>query len=221
MTPGGPTMMVRSGSRTKSHPGCYPRMLSRPRNPGIWPPNCSRRLGSGTSESFFLAIPWGARARARILSTFFFPHSLVTGGQVSRVDPEAMGLNPAWRKSLVYTILGTNWQDGANLTEIDAARQLLIKDMKILEGIAPESGAYLNEVRQFPSPIHNTRADLCSFCCGRVQGSGYEFNWKKSFFGVHYDKLRDIKQKYDPNSMFIVHEGIGSDEWDKDLVCSV
>ena len=39
------------------------------------------------------------------------------------------------------------WQEGSNLTEIEAARQLFIQDMKILEGIAPESGAYSNEVR--------------------------------------------------------------------------
>ena len=60
-----------------------------------------------------------------------------------------MGLNPAWRNSLVYSLirLRTGWQDGATLAEIDVARQFLIQDMKILEGIAPESGAYLNEVR--------------------------------------------------------------------------
>ena len=58
-----------------------------------------------------------------------------------------MGLNPAWRNSLAYSLLRTGWQDGATLAEIDVARQLLIQNMKILEGIAPESGAYLNEVR--------------------------------------------------------------------------
>ena len=71
----------------------------------------------------------------------------MTGGQVSRVDPESTGLNPVWRDSLVFTALGTGWKDGANSTEIEAVRQVLIRDMKILEGIAPESGAYLNEVR--------------------------------------------------------------------------
>ena len=76
----------------------------------------------------------------------YFP-SLVTGGQVSRVGPESTGLNPAWRNSLVYTTLGTSWQDGASLTEINIARQLLIQNMKVLEGISPESGAYFNEVR--------------------------------------------------------------------------
>jgi len=58
-----------------------------------------------------------------------------------------MGLNPAWRNSLAFAFITTSWRDGADLTEIEAARQVLIQDMKILEGIAPESGAYFNEVR--------------------------------------------------------------------------
>ena len=50
---------------------------------------------------------------------------------------------------MAYVTLGTAWEDGATLAEIEAARQLLAQDMKILEGIAPESGAYFNEV-SFP-----------------------------------------------------------------------
>ena len=64
------------------------------------------------------------------------------------MDPDSTGLNPAWRKSLVFTGVSITWQDGASLTEIQAARQLLIQEMNILKGIAPESGAYLNEVRE-------------------------------------------------------------------------
>ena len=74
------------------------------------------------------------------------PVRLVTGGQVSRVDPDATGLNPAWRNSLVYATIGSGWPEGANLTEINAVRELIIEDMKIIEAIAPESGAYFNEV---------------------------------------------------------------------------
>ena len=139
----------------------------------------------------------------------------MTGGQVSRVDPDSTGLNPAWRKSLVLAALETTWQDGANLTEIQAARQLLVQNMKILEGIAPESGAYLNEVREsYTSHPQSLQPHF-------FQASRYEFDWKKSFFGTHYDKLRAIKQKYDPRSLFLIYEGIGSDEWDADLVCQV
>jgi len=132
-----------------------------------------------------------------LLKTASFEYNVVTGGQVSRVDPESTGLNPVWRNSLIYTVVVATWQEGANETQIDAARQRLIQDMKVIEGIAPDSGAYLNEA------------------------SRYEFDWKKSFFGSHYDQLLSIKQKYDPNSLFLVYEGIGSDGWDADLVCRV
>jgi len=120
---------------------------------------------------------------------------------------------------MVYASVVTAWQDGANFTEIQAARQLLIQDMKIIEAIAPESGAYLNEVREsHASHPHSHQPHFFFFF---PQASRYESDWKKSFFGTHYDKLRAIKQKYDPKSLFLIYEGVGSDEWDADLVCRV
>jgi hypothetical protein len=135
------------------------------------------------------------------------------------VDPESTGLNPVWRNSLVYTILVTTWPEGANETQIDATRQRLIQDMKTLEGIAPDSGAYLNEASPAPTSVRGSF--IFDTSCPRMQASRYEFDWKKSFFGTHYDKLLVIKQKYDPNSLFLVYEGIGSDGWDADLICRV
>jgi len=72
-----------------------------------------------------------------------------------------MGLNPAWRNGLALIYISRTWREGADLTEIEAARQLLIEDMKTLEGIAPESGAYFNEVRvpplfTGPDPVLNS-----------------------------------------------------------------
>ena len=51
---------------------------------------------------------------------------------------------------MVLTILLKTWEEDANSTEIEAIRQVMIQDMKILEDIAPESGAYFNEVRSTP-----------------------------------------------------------------------
>jgi len=98
-----------------------------------------------TTGEHFLLPPYG-------IGILNFANSIVSGGQVSRVNPESTGLNPAWRKSLAYMLFATSWRDGANLTEIAAARQLLVQDMKLLEGIAPESGAYFNEVKKSHAP---------------------------------------------------------------------
>ena len=50
--------------------------------------------------------------------------------------------------------------------------------MNQLRAITPNSGAYQNE------------------------SDYYEPNWPESFFGVNYERLVQIKEKYDPYSMF-------------------
>jgi len=49
-TPYSPPPAIRSGSRARFHPGCYPRISFRPINPEILPRNCSGYLGSDTCE---------------------------------------------------------------------------------------------------------------------------------------------------------------------------
>lgn len=51
------------------------------------------------------------------------------------------------------------------------------------------------------------------------QASQFEIDWRKTFFGDHYDTLKSIKDKYDPLKMFVVTEGVGSEEWNKNLTC--
>ena len=52
-----------------------------------------------------------------------------------------------------------------------------------------------------------------------LKASLYELDFKKSFFGDHYNKLESIKDKYDPSSLFVVASGLGSERWDKELIC--
>jgi len=47
----------------------------------------------------------------------------------------------------------------------------------------------------------------------------FEPDFKSTFFGSHYSKLKLIKKIYDPVDLFVVNEGVGSDEWDKSLNC--
>jgi hypothetical protein len=72
---------------------------------------------------------------------------LEAGGAVNNVDPDAMGVLPAWRNSLAYTVIMMGWADGLSSSGIEALRTSFKVNMKKLEDLAPESGAYLNEVR--------------------------------------------------------------------------
>lgn len=50
-----------------------------------------------------------------------------------------------------------------------------------------------------------------------VSESNY-FNerWREAFWGPHYARLKRIKAKYDPDGLFIVHHGVGSEDWSAD-----
>ncbi|GLB39903.1 putative oxygen-dependent FAD-linked oxidoreductase family protein [Lyophyllum shimeji] len=103
--------------------------------------------------------------------------NFISGGAVSRFDPDSAGLHPAWRKAVAQ------------------ARQRLRSKLDILDRLAPGSATYYNE------------ATL------------YERDFKKSFFGPHYQRLKSIKAKYDPDTLFIVASGVGSEDWDGELNC--
>jgi len=46
-----------------------------------------------------------------------------------------------------------------------------------------------------------------------------EPRFQETFFGPHYKKLSAIKTKYDPDDLFIVTAGVGSERWDVDGLC--
>ncbi|RDB23754.1 hypothetical protein Hypma_009405 [Hypsizygus marmoreus] len=121
--------------------------------------------------------------------------NFVAGGAVAKVDPDSTGLNPAWRKALAHVLFTEEWAEGQPASYIREVRKRLQGRLKILDRVTPESGAYFNEA------------------------FGYEKNPKKTFFGAHYPKLKAIKQKYDRAGLFVVADGVGSDDWDNSLNC--
>ena len=61
-----------------------------------------------------------------------------------------------------------------------------------LRKVAPQAGSYLSE-----SNFFNAR-------------------WQQDYFGSHYARLKAIKKQYDPEGLFIVHHGVGSEDWSAD-----
>jgi len=50
-----------------------------------------------------------------------------------------------------------------------------------------------------------------------VWETGYfEPNWQDSFWGDNYGRLKRVKQKYDPDGLFFLHHGVGSEDWSAD-----
>jgi len=61
-----------------------------------------------------------------------------------------------------------------------------------LRRIAPDAGSYVSESNYF-NPT-----------------------WQDAFWGTNYPRLREVKAKYDPDGLFFVHHGVGSEEWSAD-----
>ena len=64
--------------------------------------------------------------------------------------------------------------------------------MDRLRAVAGETGAYVSESNYF------------------------EKGWQQSYWGSNYPRLAEIKRKYDPDGLFFVHNGVGSEQWSAD-----
>jgi FAD/FMN-containing dehydrogenase len=64
--------------------------------------------------------------------------------------------------------------------------------MKALRIAAPNTGAYVNE---------------CDY---------FQADWQRAFWGPNYPRLARIKRRYDPDGLFTVHHGVGSEAWSAD-----
>ena len=97
---------------------------------------------------------------------------------------------PAWREALVHALLSTTWNFTAPWSEMIALQDRMTYEyIPQLEAVTPGSGAYINEA-DFRQP-----------------------NWQDDFFGVNYQKLLAIKNKWDPHHLFYATKAVGSEVW--------
>lgn len=102
--------------------------------------------------------------------------------------PSLISMNPAWRKTLSHLIVVQGFPDSAPRELIDAVyRDITWNKTEALRKLSPETGAYFNEA------------------------DSYEPEWQKAFFGENYERLRDIKRKYDPRDVLWCRRCVGSE----------
>jgi hypothetical protein len=44
----------------------------------------------------------------------------------------------------------------------------------------------------------------------------FQANWQDAFWGENYARLSEVKAKYDPEGLFFLHHGVGSESWSAD-----
>jgi FAD/FMN-containing dehydrogenase len=109
-------------------------------------------------------------------------------------------MNPAMCEAFALAIIAAGQRPAypgiaGHEPDLAAARRraaAIDQAMKELLKLAPNAGAYVSESNFF------------------------ETDWQQSFWGPNYPRLLAIKDKYDPEGLFFVHHGVGSERWSDD-----
>ena len=75
----------------------------------------------------------------------------------------------------------------------------------------PGSGG-ARSVLQLTMHVYN----VCLATGGASPSNYFNRSWQEAYWGTNYSRLRAIKRKYDPEGLFFVHHGVGSEEWSAD-----
>lgn len=132
--------------------------------------------------------------------TFHFNKGLAGGTEDARAGAEDTSMNPAVLDAFALAISangGAPAWPGISGHEPDLAggrarAQQTRAAMDELRKLAPGSGSYVSETSYFDK------------------------NWQDAYWGPNYPRLFAIKQKYDPDGLFFVHHGVGSEAWSED-----
>lgn len=109
-------------------------------------------------------------------------------------------MNPQVLDAFALAIAGANGPPAypgvpGHEPDIAAARReraAVGRAMEELRDLAPDAGSYVSE------------SDF------------FEPDWQRSFWGANYARLLAVKRRYDPDGLFTVHHGVGSEGWSAD-----
>ena len=95
-------------------------------------------------------------------------------------------------------VIGKLWGDENNASSVEHMKsKMTLEWVPVLQSIVGEvqTGAYSNEA------------------------DAREPHFQAVFYGTNYPRLLEVKRKYDPQSLFIVTAGVGSEGWDESGIC--
>ena len=128
--------------------------------------------------------------------TLHFNKGLAGAPAEARTASAATAMNPQVLESCALAIIAMNGRSAylapPDLEDARADATAVRAAMTALRRAAPDAGSYLSECD------HATR------------------DWRQTAWGGHYARLDGAKRRYDPDGLFTVHHGVGSERWSAD-----
>ena len=119
--------------------------------------------------------------------------SLNVRHSVAGNKPDSNAVLPAWRDAIASFLIVSNWNFDVPFDDMLKVEDRLTNEIvPEITKVTPGSGTYLSE--------------------GDIRLS----TWKEDFYGANYQRLREVKGKYDPKDTFYAGTAVGSDEWKVD-----
>ncbi|MBS0360567.1 MAG: FAD-binding oxidoreductase [Proteobacteria bacterium] len=119
------------------------------------------------------------------------PPEAIAASRDTATNPDVLD---AFALAIIAAASGPAYQ-GMPLPDLKAAataRDRVHAAMTALRAAAPGAGSYVNETDYF------------------------EADWQRAFWGGNYGRLLRVKRRYDPQGLFTVHHGVGSEGWSAD-----
>ena len=160
----------------------------------------------------------------------WLPASLLQKDEQERLGDALMAAAQHWSVSLH----ANKGLAGAPTEAIDAARDTAMNPAVLdafaliicgaegppaypgVTGHEPDLSAARKHAYAVDKAMHEVRKLLPSVASYVAESDFFDEEWKQSFWGPNYARLIAVKDRYDPDCLFFVHHGVGSEGWSAD-----
>jgi FAD/FMN-containing dehydrogenase len=85
-----------------------------------------------------------------------------------------------------------------------------------LAGREPDVGAARGQAAAIERAMGEVRALVPGAGSYVSESNFFEADWARAYWGANYPRLLAAKHRYDPDGLFVVHHGVGSERWSAD-----